>query len=201
VNLGFPFERTYELAILDRIRRQRPDERVLSFPGAESVDWQQELAEGPIVRVEPHGADSWIGIFHGGDMLGSARSPAEVLSWPGGGSFCVLQLGLAVRVNAHDPLENEVIAVEPVTGVRAVPEAALVLFADFTSLACYAARGLVWRSERLAWDDVRIESVDVEGGSIMVRGFDAPANDVNAAFTVDLATGASVDKPYDRPDG
>ena len=165
---------------------------MLAFPGGHSVDPQQELADAPIVRVTPHDGDPWVGIFYAGWYGGPTD---ELLSWPDEASFCVVRRGLAVRVRADSPQEHETLEPETIVQVHAVPDAGLVLFADHTYLTCHGRNGLVWQSDRLAWDDLQIDSVVAERGVIHARGYDAPG-DENAAFRVDLATGVSADKPY-----
>jgi hypothetical protein len=101
-----------------------------------------------------------------------------------------------VVVRADAPEIACTIESEPVTDLRPVPDRGLVLFADFTNLACYDAEGPVWRSDRLVYDEFRIDDVDGERGVIHARGFNAPARDRDRPFVIDLATGASADAPY-----
>jgi hypothetical protein len=158
------------------------------------VDVQQELHAGPIIAVTPDEAEPWIGLFYG---FGYGVPPAldtQVLTMPDRKSFAVIETGDGVIVRADEPATAEVVDLVPITDVAVVTEHAIIVFADFSTMAAYGETGFIWRSERLAWDDVKI--VGVEGTTIHATGFDAPDNDRAYPFTVDLLTGASSDRPY-----
>ena len=74
-----------------------------------------------------------------------------------------------------------------------VPDRPLVLFAGFLDVAPYKSAGLVWRTGRIALDDLKI--VGVHGNVVRVAGFfgDADAEE----FYVDIATGAASGHPFD----
>ncbi|RKH93225.1 hypothetical protein D7Y04_41275 [Corallococcus sp. AB038B] len=75
----------------------------------------------------------------------------------------------------------------PVTDVRAVPAAGVVVFADFTEMVAYGAEGLRWRTKRLSWDGLKI--VQVTERSIIGEYWDM-RTEATQTFEVDLATGA-----------
>lgn len=69
----------------------------------------------------------------------------------------------------------------PVFDFRALPEHELLVFSDFTGLAAYGSNGLVWRSPRVWWDDLKITNVThetIEGTGLQ-----------EMRFAVDLKTG------------
>jgi hypothetical protein len=61
----------------------------------------------------------------------------------------------------------------------------MVVFADFTHLAAYGADGLIWRSPRLALDELAITRA--EGDALHATGFFGDRNDIQ--ISVDLQTG------------
>src|SRR5204862_4757641 len=102
--------------------------------------------------------------------------------------------GLGYLINAERPHEPRRIASSPIRQFHIVQEHEIVLFADFTALVAYGRRGKIWESGRLAWDWLKI--VSVEDTTIFLTGFDAPADNVAYPFTVDLITGLSSNSPY-----
>lgn len=192
--MEFEFPVTYEVEQLDRIDRAG-GRRAYAFPEAVLIDSQQELADRPILAVSPETGDPWVGVFYGGDYKAPPAVAGRLIAWPDGRSFCVLYRGGAVVVRADDPQKTYEIDVYPVTGVTVVPERGIVIFADFTNLAAYGGDGLLWRSRRLALDDLRVEGI--EGNALLVFGFFGGSSD---RFTVDLATGQASGQPFQPPE-
>ena len=100
--------------------------------------------------------------------------------------------GSAVVVRADDPHATYEIDTYLVTGALVVPERGVVVFADHTNLTAYGGDGLLWRSRRLALDDVRVEGI--EGDSLLVYGFFGGHGE---RFAVDIATGRASGQPFD----
>lgn len=76
----------------------------------------------------------------------------------------------------------------PSVDVREIPEAGLVVFANYTELLAYGEHGQVWRTRRLAWDGFRIAGVNER--SITGEYWDIRAEE-SRTFKVDVSTGAS----------
>ncbi|NPD26989.1 MULTISPECIES: hypothetical protein [Corallococcus] len=95
--------------------------------------------------------------------------------------------GAGYLVTVRDPSTWEPVQVAPVTDVRAVPAAGVVVFADFTEMVAYGAEGLRWRTKRLSWDGLKI--VQVTERSIIGEYWDM-RTEATQTFEVDLATGA-----------
>ncbi|MGB9073973.1 MAG: hypothetical protein WCC22_15155 [Terriglobales bacterium] len=87
-------------------------------------------------------------------------------------------------VEADKPVVWEKILLIPVLDVRAIPERQILVFADFTNLAAYGTNGLVWRSPRVCWDDLKILNVTHD----TIEG----AGDGESRFAVDVRTGRSL---------
>jgi hypothetical protein len=114
----------------------------------------------------------------------------QVVGWPDEESFCVVKTGTGVLVRASDPRADQEIEVFPICDVLPIAEHGLVLFADFTSLSAYGPAGLIWRSDRLVMDELKI--LGFEGGGLRVTGYVA---DEYPEFEVDIATGVAPDRP------
>jgi hypothetical protein len=190
----FEFPASYEITQLDSIDR-RGRVPVFTFPGPVEVDRQQELADSPIIRVEPADGEPWIGVFYGSRTYGVPPAMrGRLIGWPDEQSLCVLYAGTATVVRANQPHATfEIDDAFPITDLLVVPSDGLVLFADFTDLVAYDAGGLRWKSGRLVWDDLAI--VGVADACVVLEGFDAPSNQ-KARFTVELATGIPHGHPY-----
>ena len=94
-------------------------------------------------------------------------------------------------MNAEQPQAWEEIPVIPVLDVRPLLEQKLLVFSDFTGLAAYGSNGLVWRSPRVCWDDLKITKVTSE--TVEGTGCD-PTNSFKQEmrFAVDVKTGRSL---------
>ena len=186
---GFPVR--YQLVELDRIDRSG-GKKAYSYPGARPVDPQQELAVSPILEVRPAGSDPWVAIFS--DLEAFSTPLDAVVALPDPSTFCVIRLGAGVTVRADDPRITSEIEAWPIAGYVVVPEVELVVFADVGSLSlvAYGGEGVVWKSRRLALDDLKI--VRAEGHVLHVTGFFGDKRDV--PFTVDLRTGDAQGQPW-----
>ena len=77
----FEFLAGYEVEQLERIDRSG-GVRVLGFPDAVAVDPQQEMVDGPIIRVNPSVGQPWVGVFYGGGMASRLPQAAAFLDGP-----------------------------------------------------------------------------------------------------------------------
>jgi hypothetical protein len=94
--------------------------------------------------------------------------------------------GYAYVVNVTDPTIWFQVEQRPVVDLRAVAKAELLLFTGFTSATAVGKTGIVWQSERLSWEGVRITTV--ESGKLHGFGWDV-MSDQEVPFEVDLKTG------------
>lgn len=193
LHLELDFPVTYEVEQLNRIDRSG-GLQAYGYPNASSIDPQQDVAAGPILRVTPQAADPWVGVFDGGYGVPSAAT-ASLIAWPDARSFCVVYAGSAVVVRADDPHATYEIDTYFVRQTFVVRRRRTVVFADHTNLTAYDANGFLWRSRQLALDDVRVEGV--EGEALVVYGFFGTHSD---RFKVDLATGQASGQPFQRPE-
>jgi len=85
------------------------------------------------------------------------------------------------------------VEVDPVLDVRACADLGLVVFADFIELTAYGADGVKWRTDRLAYDVLRIDRFDATG--VCGGGWNAPTDRL-LSFVVDPPTGAASTEAY-----
>jgi hypothetical protein len=187
----FLFEASYEVG---EVSRPGSEGRAFSFPDAVPLG-RHESFDRPTVRVTPQLGDSWFAVFYGGEFRFPSAASGRLIAWPDGSSFCVVFEGAGVVVRADDPTQTYEVDCFPVTDTIVVRERRLVVFADFTNLVAYGAEGVVWRSRRLALDDLRIEGV--EGDALRVAGFFGGSSD---RFLVNLQTGEASGQPFQPPE-
>jgi len=73
--------------------------------------------------------------------------------------------------------------------VRSIPDHKILVFGDFTRIAAYGSSGLVWRSPRVCWDELKIVAITYD--TIEGTGYD-PTTLGESRFLVDLKTGRSL---------
>ena len=101
----------------------------------------------------------------------------------------MISSGAAYLVNSEQPEACEEVGIKPVRDVRSVTEHQLLVLGDFTSLAAYGKSGLVWRSPRLCWDELKI--LNITHDTIEGIGYDAINGD-ESRFAVEIRTGRSL---------
>jgi hypothetical protein len=136
------------------------------------------------VGVEPSGTAKWIGVFACG--FESNKVASGLFSHPDPDRLCVVAGGYGYIMIVRDPELYERVIAQPVVSVHPALEAGLLLFADFTNISAYGPEGIVWRTERLTWEGVRV--TDVSATAVHGYAWDMP-RDKEVEFTVDLKTG------------
>lgn len=133
-----------------------------------------------VVRVALDSGEEWVGFFESGGLGRSAgvfgvASPRHLLAVNGGDGYWV---------DVESPQHYALIPMSPIVEVRRAPGTGIVLLVSYSELAAIDRDGLVWTSERLCLDDLRILEVDTTtvrlGGSFM---------EGEGEFTVDVRTG------------
>lgn len=141
---------------------------------------------GLLVEVRPENAPPWVGMFAFGTASRTPSTHSEICPTPDPDRLCVVARGAGYLVSAHHPKSWEPVASVPITDVRSVPRAGVLVLATYTDLFAYDASGIAWRTPRLAWDGLHIDRVtdtEVHGTYFDIQT-EAPR-----AFTVDLRTG------------
>ena len=135
---------------------------------------------GLMLEIAPEGGQAWIGVFEG---LGGYLS--AVLSTPNPSELLVIADGQPYLVKVDDPKTVEDLPCLPTTQAMPILAWQMIILVDFTDLVAIGGKGILWRSERLVTDELRL--VGVEGGVIKATGWSGGQGDV--AFDVDPATG------------
>jgi hypothetical protein len=176
----FSFPKTYEVRVLESEPPVHPLEKLYHFP----VELEVGDRDGMYVRVAPRQEPAWTGFFAQG--FESSHVLSAVCSCPDPDSVCVIAGGYAYVVNANDPAQWFRIEQLPVTELHVLPRHELLLFAGFTTITALGREGVVWTTERLSWEGLRISgtSGDILRGMAWdaITGRDVP-------FEVDLKTG------------
>lgn len=183
MQIEFAFQSFYRATLLEEISSPADNERVVYFPGAS----KRQGKDGLIVRVAPHAAEEWIGIFAFG------YDPAEAISGlfgcPDARFLCVVSRGSGYMVRTDDYRAWCKIPSFPIQDVRVVRPAGLLVFVDLTRLTAYSAEGQAWQTDHLSWDGLRV--VEADEKSIKGLAWDAPTQR-EVGFSVDLKSGRHV---------
>lgn len=180
LDVDFTFPRSYDV------------EEVSDFPGSGKFDVpvfyvprpkNRPEHDGLWLKIRPQTGKSWIGVFAFGYGI------TCVLSSPDPHCACVISTGAAYLVNSEQPEACEQLRISPVLDARSVVEHQLLLLADFTSLFALGRSGLVWKSPRLCWDELKI--LNITHDTVEGTGYDA-INQGESRFAVDIRTGRSL---------
>lgn len=146
MQINLEFKHNYDLD-LDFELSGREKEKIFYFPGA------KEGGRGGLqVKIKPHKANAWIGIFSSTFGHGSAMG---VYSCPDENQLCVVYFGTAYIGNVNDPKSWREISVWPVKQVILNVANNLLLFVDDTEITAFGEKGEVWRT-RVGWDDAKV---------------------------------------------
>jgi hypothetical protein len=141
---------------------------------------------GQWLRVKAKSGKTWAGVFAFGP-----GSRTAVISTPEANTVCVISKGAGYLVCAEAPEQWEEVGVCPVTDARPIPEHNLLVLSDFTRLAAYGNGGLVWKSPRVCWDELKVTRIT--GESIEGTGYDLTnSQKTTMQFSVDPKTGRSL---------
>jgi hypothetical protein len=154
-----------------------------------------EVEQGALeLLVRPPGAEVFLATCALG--FASPAVPTGVWSCPDAESLCAVAGGYAYLVNTSAPERWIQIPFRPVTEVRVLGKAELLLFASFHTLLAWGSDGRAWQSERLSWEGVRLG--EVHGGQLQGWGWDM-RTDTEMEFALDLATGRHTGGPKFQP--
>ena len=94
--------------------------------------------------------------------------------------------GIGFVVNVNSPNEYEELNIVPIQYSKTFKEKGLVVLGCSTNFVAYDENGLLWKTERISLDGLRV--TDAGDSSISGTYFDLRKGD-NSVFTVDLASG------------
>jgi hypothetical protein len=145
----------------------------------------EEVERGALeVTIRPQGG----GPFLATCALGFAGPgvPNGVWACPDPAWICAVAGGYAYLIDTRDPARWEQLVYRPVTGITAVAEHDLLIFASFHSLLAWGREGKAWQTARLSWDGVQITAI--RGETLIGLGWDM-RTDQELEFEVSLKTG------------
>jgi len=139
--------------------------------------------ESLLLEITPVDGEPWVGSFECGPS-----GATGLYATPHPDVLCVVAKGQGFWVHVHAAPNFEIIRAVPIKEVHPVPGRNMLVFVDFTKLAGYGADGLLWQTDDLSWDGLKISEVSAD----VIRGlaWDSPANR-DVPFSVDVETGAS----------
>lgn len=165
--------RAYEATILDEL----PSGSALNyFPPAHGG---QGGHDGVIVGIKPAHQSRWVGTFAFG-----AGTLTGLFACPDSGNLCVISRGDGYLINAANPADWTKLPVDPINRVFNEPESNMLILNDFTDVYAWGRSGLLWKTDRLASDDVEIKQIDEQAVTGIATKFGRPVR-----FVVDIRTG------------
>ncbi len=186
MNVDLTFAAGYDIEMLEELPGCHVS-NLFCFPPRDTGGY-----DGVLVRITPEVGGDWIGCFALGDSgIGrSAVVASPQLHW-----VFVISQGAGYAVNTACPSQWCGLECLPVRDIRIAADYEIILFADSTTIAAYGRRGILWRSERLCWDDLTI--VGIDGSKIIGIGLD-PTDSITqeGRFVVDLFTGAICESDF-----
>lgn len=177
LQLDESFPRNYECEPLDEMTS---GERFY-YPGAST----QGGGDGPIVRVIPYSGDPWVGVFAFGKNA-PKDGATGVFTFLDPDVVCVVAHGDGYLVQVDNPRDWKAIEVYPICIVMPVVSRNIIVFANHTELTALGRSGAVWKTKRLAWNEMKITRVTddfIEGETWDIR------SEEDVSFRVDVSTG------------
>lgn len=113
--------------------------------------------------------------------------PSGVFACPAPDDLLALAGGYAYLVDTTKPETCVHLPLRPITESASVLEHGIILLAGFHAVAAIGAAGLLWQTDRLSWEGVRLGQI--LDGKLHGEGWNMQT-DREVAFTVDLRTGA-----------
>jgi hypothetical protein len=122
----------------------------------------------------------------------SPAVPTGVWSCPDPATLCAVAGGYAYMIDSRAPERWQQVGYRPVTEVRPLPRAGLLVFASFHSVEAWGTAGRLWQTARLSWEGVRLG----EASATELRGWGWDMRtDTEMEFVVDLRTGRHTGGP------
>ncbi|HUZ23321.1 MAG TPA: toprim domain-containing protein [Streptosporangiaceae bacterium] len=150
----------------------------------EMVPGHQEGPGGLIFEVEPQACESWVGRARPSAM--NARGAVSgLVPTPNPDNLCVLVRGTAYLVDVTDHSYRPVAVSAPVVAAVPVAVPGVLLLATPWHVIGVGPDGVVWRTERLAIDGLRLDEADES----RLIGVADPESAEAREFVIDLRSG------------
>ena len=145
-------------------------------------------SEGFVVLFTDGESDAWLGNFQPGLSRFSG-----VYDHPDGRTYFVVSSGQIYRIDPKSREELELYGGGIDCAVSS-PDGQLLLFGDTTSVDAFSSEGLLWSSDRIAWDG--IQDLTFTDGLISGEAYDV-MTDQWIRFEIDPASGRHKGGAYD----
>jgi hypothetical protein len=125
----------------------------------------------------------------------SPAVPTGVWSCPDPATLCAVAGGYAYMIDTRAPEQWKQVEYRPVTEVRPLVPAGLLLFSSFHSVEAWNEAGRLWQSKRLSWEGLRLgeaTATELHGWGWDMR------TDTEIPFIVNLETGQHTGGPSFR---
>jgi hypothetical protein len=145
----------------------------------------EEVERGALeLMVRPAAGEAFLATCALG--FASPAVPTGVWSCPDPAMLCAMAGGYGYLIDTRAPERWQQLAYRPVTEVRPIPAAGLLVFASFHTLEAWGAAGRQWQTKRLTWEGMRLG----EATATELRGWGWDMRtDKEMEFVVDLKTG------------
>ncbi len=148
----------------------------------------EEVERGALeLLVRPEGAEAFLATCALG--FRDVVVPSGIWAAPCPAALCAVAGGYAYLIDTTAPERFTMLAYRPVMGVRAVPEAGLLLFVGHHRMLAWGAQGLAWETEKLSDEGVTLTAV--ENGVARGTRWEM-RNDRETPFAVELRTGRQI---------
>ena len=151
----------------------------------------EEVERGALeLMVRPAGGEAFLATCALG--FASPAVPTGVWNCPDPATMCAVAGGYAYMIDSRAPECWKQVGYRPVTEVRPIPAAGLLIFASFHSIEAWGAAGRLWQTARLSWEGIRLG----EASPTELRGWGWDMRtDTEMEFVVDLRTGKHTGGP------
>lgn len=151
----------------------------------------EEVERGALeLMVRPAGGEAFLATCALG--FASPAVPTGVWSCPDPAMVCAVAGGYAYMIDTRAPERWQQLGYRPVTEVRPLVQAGLLVFVSFHSVEAWGATGRLWQTARLSWEGVRLG----EASETELRGWGWDMRtDREMEFVVDLRTGEHTGGP------
>jgi hypothetical protein len=151
----------------------------------------EEVERGALeLMVRPAAGESFLATCALG--FASPAVPTGVWSCPDPAMLCAIAGGYAYIIDTRLPQQFQQVSYRPVTQVRPLPQAGLLLFASFHAVEAWGVEGRRWQTRRLSWEGVRLGEATAD--ALHGWGWDL-ATDTEVGFAIDLRTGEHTGGP------
>jgi len=152
----------------------------------------EEIERGAMeVMVHPADGEPFLATCALG--FASPSVPTGLWTCPNPHVLCAVAGGYGYVIDSRAPEQGRQIDYRPVTEVRPIPEAGLIVFVSFHTAEAWDAHGRRWQTRKLSWEGIRLG--DATATHLRGWGWELQT-DREVEFVIDLATGTHSGGPH-----